>query len=461
MKSYNNPRLRQIYFSLPVFMREGMSTVYSMTQHRRRFGGVFPSHLEELQTNASRTAEAYAADQFQRLRATLIYAGNYCQYYKELFNQSGFYPERISSIADLQRLPTLDKEMLRSQAKRIMADPLKIGTIRVTTSGTTGTALDLMISEEANQRHYATQWFHMGWAGIRRGERWALFGGQLVARRDSLRPPFWVRDWYENEMIFSSQHMIPATLPDYARALADFQPALICGIPSSIHLLAVYLNEVGRTDIRPKAVFTWAETTLPNQREAIEKAFDCRVYSSYGNAERTGHLLQCEDGNFHVVPETCVVEILNPDGTPTAAGEIGELVCTSLIERAMPLIRYKMGDAAIPAEGSCSCGRTTPIIREIAGRTHNFILGRDGRRYGPLAHLFTGTYRIKEAQFVQSEPGSACIRVVPCVGYGPADQKILLDEANHIFGNQVAVTIQQVDSIPRTPGGKFPVVVTH
>lgn len=73
--SYSDPRLRRIYFSLPSFMREAMAVVYSMQRHRTRFGGVFQSHLAELQANAGRTAEEHAAEQLRRLRSTLSYAG--------------------------------------------------------------------------------------------------------------------------------------------------------------------------------------------------------------------------------------------------------------------------------------------------------------------------------------------------------------------------------------------------
>jgi phenylacetate-CoA ligase len=460
-KSYSDTRLRRIYFSLPIFMREGIASVYSMTQHRHRFGGVFQNHIKELQANANQTTEEYAVDQLRRLRATLIYAGEHCPYYTEMFNKVGFEPNGIKSVAELQHLPMVDKETIRNQGNRLHAIPLPKRTMEQDTSGTTGSAMTFMITEEANQRHYATQWFHMSWSGIKWGERWALFGGQPVALRESLRPPFWAYDRYEKEMIFSCQHMTPDTMEDYARALADFQPAVICGIPSAIHLVALYLIDKARTDIRPKAVFTWAENTLAYQRDVIEKAFICRVYSSYGNAERTGHLLQCEMGNFHTVPETSVIEVVDSQGNPTAPGEVGELVCTSLMERAMPLIRYRIGDTAIYAEGMCSCGRTTPILSEITGRTHNYVIGRDGRRYGPLAHLFTRSMRIKEAQFVQNEPGLVCIRVVPRADYGPSDQASLLESALHKFGDQIDVVIQIVDSIPRTAGGKFQVVVTE
>jgi phenylacetate-CoA ligase len=459
--SYTNPRLRQIYFSLPIFMREGVSALYSMKRHRARFGGVFQSHLDELKANAQMTADEYAADQLFRLRSTLSYAGAHCPYYRELFHKAGFAPYAVRSLSDLKCLPLLDRETVCNQGKRLMAFPQPKRTIKWQTGGTTGSPLNFVCTEEANQRHYATQWFHMSWAGIQPGERWAHFGGHPVASPDSIKPPYWLLDRYEKELIFSSQHMLPNTMPDYARTLEDYGPALICGYPSSIYIMAIHLIETGNNNIQPKAVFTWGETLLAYQREIIEKAFSCQVYSSYGNGERTGHLLQCEKGNFHVVPETCVIEVLDSLGNPTAPGEMGELVCTSLIERAMPLIRYRIGDTAIAAEGFCSCGRKTPIVSAIGGRTDNYILGRDGRRFGPLAHMVTSAMKIKEAQFVQDEPGTVCIRVVTRADYGPEEQACLLEAAHLKFGDQVELTIQVVDAIQRTAWGKFPFVVLH
>ncbi len=460
-KSYNNPQMRQIYFRLPTFIREGFAYIYSIRHHRRRFGGAFQTHLAELKKHSSWTAEDYASDQLLKLRLMLFYAESHCVYYHELFHKIGFKPDKLYSLEGLWELPVLEKEIVRSQSGRLLAFPPIRNVVRGQTGGTTGSPLKFLVTEEANQRHYATQWFHMSWAGIRWGERWAHFGGHLVGPVDSVRPPFWILDRHENELIFSSQHMTPNSLPDYTQVLEEFQPAVICGYPSSIYLLALHLIETGSRAIRPKGVFTWAETTLEYQRQAIEKAFDCRVYSSYGNGERTGHLLQCECGNFHVVPETCVVEVLDAQDHPACPGEIGELVCTSLVERAMPLIRYRTGDTAIAAEDLCSCGRTTPIVSAIEGRTRDFIIGRNGRTFIPHANMFTSEMLIKEAQFVQDHAGAVCIRLVPRIGYGPEEQARLTKAAYYQFGNQLEVTIQIVDAIPRTKAGKYQFVVSH
>ena len=305
--------------------------VYSLRQRRNRFGAVFAVQLAELEQHTDRSAEQIAEDQFIRLKGMIRHAGANVPYYQQLFRAIGFDPKSLQSLEDLRQIPPLDKETVREQHRRLIAQTNVGRTMTNHTGGTTGKSLQLIVTQEANQRTYAWWWFHYGWTGIKHGDRIATFWGQPVAAPDSLRPPFWVHDRLENELLFSSQHMTPNTLPFYADALADFKPLLIRGYPSSIYLVALYLLDAGRKDIRPKAVYPSSETLFDFQREVIEQAFGCKAYSFYGNAERVGILMECQAGNFHIASEACVVEVLRADGSPAAEGEAGELVCTGLL----------------------------------------------------------------------------------------------------------------------------------
>src|SRR5690606_26966354 len=67
------------------------------------------------------------------------------------------------------------------------------------------------------------------------------------------------------------------------------------------------------------------------------------------------------------------VEIVRPDGAASAPEEIGEVVVTSLVNYAMPLIRYKIGDLAAWASCNCSCGSSWPLLQEVSGRVNSVI----------------------------------------------------------------------------------------
>lgn len=438
-----------------------MAMAYSMRHHNERYGGVFKDQMAEFAANAIKSPEKMAAEQFAHLKQMLIFAEENIPFYRQCFREFGFKPDAFDTLDQFRKLPLLDKETVRERGQDLMANLGRIKMIETHTSGTTGKALQLHISQEAWQRHIACLWFHFSWAGVHRGDRIVTLAGHPVTAIESMKPPFWIYDRFENEVLFSSQHITSSTLPHYANALAKFNPALIRGYPSSVYLISLYLLEAGRKDIRPKAVFTSSETLLDFQREVIEEAFGCKVYSYYSNTECVAHIMQCQAGNFHVATETCFVEILNPEGQPAKAGETGELICTGLIDRVMPFIRYKTGDTALATDVLCTCGRNTPIIGDLTGRVDDVLITPDGRHVGRVGHVFKDTLRVKEAQIIQREIDSIIVKIVPRKGFCAEDEKKILDGLNLRLGHEVKVSIQIVESIPRLANGKFRFVISE
>ncbi|MGD8457108.1 MAG: hypothetical protein PVF83_12045 [Anaerolineales bacterium] len=459
--SYKNKALLKVYAKLPTFLREFFAFIYSKKVQRRRFGGVFSAQLEELKRNDKLNLEERKTNQLERLKKMLAYAGKSTPYYRELFANIGFDPQNVQSVNDIRHIPVLTKDIIFSRQEELLAESFDGPTITNHTSGTTGTALKFVLSEEAHQRHYACLWFHYGWAGFQRGDRLATFAGHPVAAVEGSNPSYWLLDQNENELMFSSYHVSPDTISSYVQALRDFKPAIIRGYPNIIYLLAHYLLDNKEIIIYPKGIFTYGETTFDHQREAIEKAFGCPVYSSYGNGEHMGHLLQCREGNFHEIPDTAVIEVLNPDGEPAQPGETGELVVTSLINKAMPMIRYQVGDMGVKTTGACKCGRTSPIFKEITGRTVDYIITPDGRHLRSFASLFFSTYNIREAQAIQEEIDRITIKIVPRPGYSEGDEKVFLDKARKFLGDEMHIELKIVDEIPRTAQGKYRLVISN
>ena len=70
--------------------------------------------------------------------------------------------------------------------------------------------------------------------------------------------------------------------------------------------------------------------------------------------------------------------MLREDGTPASPGEVGRIVVTSLVNYAMPLIRYVIGDLGAWAESPCGCGRAWPLLREVTGRISDTFVRADG-----------------------------------------------------------------------------------
>jgi phenylacetate-CoA ligase len=87
---------------------------------------------------------------------------------------------------------------------------------------------------------------------------------------------------------------------------------------------------------------------------------------------------------YHVDRDHVDVEIVREDGSLAPPGEVGEIVLTNLYQRAMPIIRYRVGDMAALSDERCQCGRGLPLLTNLRGRKLDFIITPDGRLQDPF-----------------------------------------------------------------------------
>ena len=162
---------------------------------------------------------------------------------------------------------------------------------------------------------------------------------------------------------------------------------------------------------------------------------------------------------MHLIPETGILEILGEDGTPCAPGEVGEMVATGLLNDAMPLIRYRLGDyAAWAQDQDCPCGNRQPIITQLEGRVDDYLVTLDGRKIGRLSTAVKRSPTIHSAQIVQDRPGHAYLLVRPAKRYRFADALAVRDDILERIG-VFDLEIVEVAEIPKTLPGKTVLVV--
>jgi phenylacetate-CoA ligase len=110
----------------------------------------------------------------------------------------------------------------------------------------------------------------------------------------------------------------------------------------------------------------------PVMMERIARGFGCRFLQKYGTSELSVVAGACgRSPGMHVLEDLFHVEVLR-HGKPAAAGEVGRVVVTDLINGAMPLIRYDLGDAGRLHTGPCPCGRRTSRL-EVLGRSQEVL----------------------------------------------------------------------------------------
>lgn len=247
----------------------------------------------------------------------------------------------------------------------------------------------------------------------------------------------------------------------YYEKLKEIKPIEISGYPSSLYIMSKYIQAHKLEKLQTRFIMTTAETLLDYQREMIEKAFQCAVHDQYGCTEMAIFVSQCEQGSYHVHPEYGVIEVIDSNGNVVEEGQEGEAVCTSFINKTMPLIRYRLGDQLIVRETGCACGRNFPVIEKLLGRTDDILITPDGRPLGRLDPIFKSTRGIIETQIVQTALDTIQLNIVAHESFQEAEKKDLLYEIAKRAGDGMKIHMNFLKEIPRDKNAKFRSVISR
>ncbi|WP_417792222.1 hypothetical protein [Stutzerimonas xanthomarina] len=234
------------------------------------------------------------------------------------------------------------------------------------------------------------------------------------------------------------------------KSLETFNPVLIQAYPSSIYAIASWMieNNVNYSGGTLKAIVTSSETLDKIMQERIEKAFGCRVFDWYGQAERVAAIGTCEFGNHHILTDYSMVELLHDHD------DYYELVGSSYNNSAMNIAHYRTGDIVKVKTSLCNCGRIFPMVQDILGRRDKTISFWDGRQISRLGHVFKGVDHVIEGQVVYRGGDCLVLRVVPASGWNVKDAERLKKQLRDRVGD-VFVKIETTDRILRGANGKF------
>jgi phenylacetate-CoA ligase len=403
--------------------------------------------------------DEYITDQLQAL---IQHAYNTVPYYNELFSKLNLTPSDIVSVEDLEILPILTKEEVRTNRDKMLSSTTSYSNlVPAHTSGTTGTPLSFWWTKEGAAWEFAFVWAR-GRDGVSFDDPFATFNSRMIAPINQQNPPFWRHNRVLRQTLFSIYHMNDDTLPQYLRMLNESNFRYYVGYPSAIYTIASYMLEHGTECHNPPIkVFARSETLDDWQRSSIEKAFDTSVHDSYSNGEQSVLITQCKYGNYHVNYEYSIVEFI-----PISVQEdctLAKVVGTGFLNMAMPFIRYDTGDCVEIKIGgaACPCGRLGPVITKIHGREDDLIVTPTGNVVGRISRIFRPGMPIRESQIVQHEDGSLELIIVRQGDHLRDLEDQLLDELQQRLGESMSVRFTYTDSIPRTSSGKFRGVISH
>lgn len=235
-------------------------------------------------------------------------------------------------------------------------------------------------------------------------------------------------------------------------------PGYLLTYPSNLAALLAHFAQQGERLPGLRAVLTVGETVSPALRANCHDILGVAIEDTYSSQELGYIALQCPvSGQYHVMAESVLVEVLDAAGNPCAPGETGRLVVSSLHNYATPLIRYELRDHAV-AGTPCACGRTLPTLARIAGRERNMVRLPDGSTHWPLVgfHKFRDIAPVRQYQLIQHTLQSVEVRLVCDRALSAEEQAQLGAVINAALGHPFELRFEFFErELPRAANGKF------
>lgn len=398
--------------------------------------------------------------QYQKLTEMCTFAFLNSPYYKKLFSQLHFDPHDPMCIQDFSTLPFTDKTIINENLQDILTTDIRNPVVDyVTTGGTSGSALTFY----ANANRSATEFAYLvsGWErmGYSAGVTLAVLRGKIVRpNRNGLYHEY---DPLLRHHYYSTFHLDDSNIGRYMTHLATIGQCFLHAYPSSVAAIARYIRRIGATFPRNViGILAESENVYEEQRNMIEEALCCRMFSSYGHSEKLVAAAECEySTDYHVWPTYGFFELVDKSGNQVRErGQVGEIVGTGFMNNITPFIRYRTGDFAVYVDDKCGdCGRPHTIIREIRGHnTQEVLIAADGTSIPWVAvNMHDDTFdNVLQFQFHQDIPGQATLKLRVTPTFSESDMIRIRKNIAHKLSGRLAFRTKIVTSIDLTTAGK-------
>jgi phenylacetate-CoA ligase len=389
--------------------------------------------------------------QKEKFRKIVSHAYRNVPFYRKLYDSANIEKSEIGDLDCIQKLPIVTKNDLKGKdLNEITA--ANIGRSRWMESHTSGSTNMpfLVISDRQGLDEEHAAWLReLDVMGYRLGDR-------ILKIRNS----------YHRKLGLISRYLTPEshiTCSDVELDIAGsfnrierIRPDFIESFSNVALQLARYARLHGKR-FRLKGFLIVGSHIEKGEREEISECFSCKVISEYGSAEGMRIASECgKHAGFHVDITRYVIEIIK-NRLPAQDNEVGEVLITNLDNYAMPLIRYRIMDAAVSAGGSCMCGRTFPLVGDFRGRAIDYFHAEDGRIIwlGMFnAALNSESEYINKFQILREIDNTISVNIVPTAKMDEEKIREIGKKIDAVFKGSLKYNIKIVEKIKPAASGK-------
>ena len=447
----NTKALQKIYYSIPLPLMAVALNLRAYPLSRLRYSKETFKHLDVLMERDTWNREklrSFVEEQQEIIRKT----SESIPFYEKIAKKS-------SSINDF---PILTREEVKRHSSD-MVTTNKESLIKVFTSGSSGSGLTVYYNNDTYLLYWAYMMKHKLWANVNpRDWRLTFFGARVVPLERNTTP-FWIKNIFDKQYLISIFHISDDNSAHYIKFLEDHQGMVLEGFPTVLYLIARYVKAL-KGKLEFSAVFSTGEPIYPFMKKEMEEAFGCKVYDSYGMTELGGFIYECEEGGYHVLTDYGSLEIIRENGDRADINEEGYFVWTGFINKAMPFIRYKIGDKGMWKEGECLCGRAYPLVKPTITRDSDYLETPGGKLLSPRAvnQVLKDKVSFKACQFIQISCNEVVVRIVPDnSGEFREDLDNVKKAIKSMMGEGISVDEEIADApLRRGNQGKIPLIIS-
>lgn len=416
------------------------------------------SYMNEMEKSQYYSYEVLRKQQLTKFKDIIKHAYENTEYYRKKFDEVGIHPNDIVSHKDITEIPFLTKKDIQEKTETLITRSSKKKDLYpFKTGGSTGKAVTVFCDFKAIEKGIGAALRSFRWTGWDIGEPSGSAWGNPPPKntiKEKLKNAL-----LEPQIFLDTMKLNNKTMFEFIDKWNKTKPTLLHGHSHSLFIFSKFCKKYKIDDIRPEGIISVSMMLMPGERKSIEDVFQCKVTDLYG-CEEVG-LIACECKNhngMHINMENVYVEFVGPNGDEVSLGEEGAIVVTSLLNKSMPLIRYKIEDVGIPSEKKCSCGRNLPLLDGIIGRVADFLVRKDGSLVAGVSlveRTLTAISGIEQMQIVQEDVENISVNLVKGDMFDEDKEKALIQELKNSLGDDVNIAICIKDKIHPEPSGKY------
>ena len=402
----------------------------------------------------SYSEEALRDEVNSKLHDILEYTVNNVPFYGDIHFNSSDSPEN-----NLANFPILSKEVLREYNSELVSREYSIhNLIKNHSSGSSGFQSFTYCSKDHIYYLRALQTHWWKWSGYQIGDKIVQFG---ISKKRGVLKSF--KDLFFRTFYYKAFGLNHDELTSINSLIFKKRLKYIAGYPSVINQLSLISTK--KTEV--KGIICFGDKFFDHNKKNIQSSFGnkVKIIETYGCAE--GLLMACKKDidHYYIMSPHVFLEIVDDNNNPVKDGEMGHILVTCLTNKAMPLIRYKLGDLGImlpKKDYPKDALYNYPLLQKVIGRETDVIKTESGKILN--VHSFTGVMEyyqeIAQYKIIQRNLSSITVQLKSENEVSSETIQKIKNELLHLTQSELEINFEQVDELSPTASGKPQIIET-